>query len=363
MTHYHTLRLLKVLRELGVTLLTSQTWHFERREGVEKLFVHGSGTCSAITGEIAYRGELTDPDGTWLCADCTLSGLDPDADHTTLRSEAWELVTAATWLDAATSTFHVVAGEKRPALHAAIVHDTVAHFEGKLAAHPPHPALASARNEMDRRLASATERFPYDPAKVTTEALREAVRWTVYQELDRKFWSIEPLTLRGGPLRGILTAWLDGSTDVPSAHARMDALRSEHQEFFDENPAAVDATEMWLTTFEAHAARTGLRYYSCGGLSSGMHSVPRTAREHLLRSGIRITEGPWGFGVLPEIVIEWLAGIAGEKCAKAHLLDGAYHELDDDQWMIAMALWKEHRVATDSPYRHQSEAVAAAASL
>jgi hypothetical protein len=92
-----------------------------------------------------------------------------------------------------------------------------------------------------------------------------------------------------------------------------------------------------------------------------MHSVPRGCRDHLVGYGLRGRDVVWGVGILPAVVVDWLAANQGDRDTKVRRMGIAYQgELDRETVETAIFLMREAQTGKADTYRNADDALQAA---
>lgn len=347
----------------------NERWYWETSRHGNRV-AHAVPTCSSVTGglqELRATADEIAMDHS-LCRDCLLGYLDPHADTEELKALTrlgFTHMSLDRWVDNADSTFHVIIGRTCPALHGAIVDDVQRHLRAELARTATHPALDPLRERLTARIDTLVAAHPYDAMAAMQEAILLSARWSVRGHYAEDLFQ-RRLKEHHNRVQELQTQFLDlvqGPGDARRVAGELRAANADLVQHVD-----LDAIlDVWVTGIEFALMRTNPRFYACGGFALHLHSVPRGARDWVVRQGLRATHHHWGLGELPEIVLEFLVGTKqrNDKEASVTVLDPEHVNLAPEQWEIADALWREHQNMRreEVPYADPAQAILAATAL
>ena len=304
-----------------------------------------------------------------LCTDCLPLLLDPELgpeDAAELMRGVARFEQMGRFVEQAASTFHVTVGKLYPALHAAIIEDVRQQLGSSLRQEVGHRLLEHLRQAVLADLDAVVAAHPYDPAAGLDEAVLLAARWAFREFLYKDLFRLQ-LKEHSDPVRDLGDTLLRTVGKAGEAHAVAARLVAENPLLHVEVPSLHEILDTWAGVLDGALRDTGLRYFSCGGLSLRMYSVPRTARDWIIQSGVRFQHHHWGLGELPKVVLEYVVATYSREAKNASVtMLGVPHEpLAADAWETAWSLWQETKSTyrSESLYADPGEAILAAARL
>jgi hypothetical protein len=304
-----------------------------------------------------------------LCESCLSLLLDPELDPD--KSESFfrrvvQLEHLSRFVETAGSTFHVIVGRSYPALHGAIVDDVRQQLVQELTRSESHPLHTHLRDAVLADLDDVVAAHPYDPVASLDEAVLVAARWRFGNFRSRDLFE-RKLGHQHDAVQELGTRLLETVRRPGEAHGIASSILSENLELLAIVPSLPAILESWADVLDNALRDTGLQYFTCGGLSLQMYSVPRTARDWIVWHGVRYRHHHWGLGELPKVVLEYLVDTYSRDAKEVSVtMSNSPHEpLASDAWETAWSLWQEaikgHR--SESLYSDPGEAILAAARL
>lgn len=363
--------LLSWLQETGVMPAGKSVWHWETHAN-DSRSAHTRANCDAMNGHSGVQEVCVDlttlAKDYWICKDCLLGNLiDENVEPETRKkilSDCYQLRTLAKWVEDADSDFHVIVGRQFPALHAAIVDDVASHTRHALTRLANGPLTERLAELVRQKLDAVVAAHPFDREAAIDEAVVTAVR--------SAFRSAKASDLFEFQLKDHHNAVQELREQLIGRIRAAGDPRREAQNLLADNPQLVrcvprlgEIVDRWVNCLEELLGRTAPTFYATGGFALTLHSVPRGARDWVIRAGLRAVQHHWGLGELPEIVVENLTAHKPDREASVSRIDLAHCELTTDQWEIAGALWKEHMhgYADKALYADPARAIEAAACL
>ena len=349
-SHEH--RLVGWMIERGEFPTEERTWYAVHRSSssygtpAQSTTVHSRPTCPEIendgTQEMQIDGEGLA--GVYLCRACVLGQIAPKAGLEELKQltlDAHGLHQVWLWTELAQDTNHVLVGRWNSALHAGVVQDVATELRRNLD-RLDAAALATLKAKTRAHLETTAARFPANRQTSIEGAVREAAAAMLF--FSDISGSRETLKERYNDAQEVFYQWLlrtriGGDPERAAADIIEDARAVALAE------AGIDIAgllELWVQAHRETSTRRDTVFFFASGLPSGLHSVPRSARDHIIANGLRHRDTVWGYGELPRIVVEWLAKPAGDKETKVQLINIEHAEgLESDIFAMALQLMRE----------------------
>jgi len=334
--------------------------------GKPRNFVHADPNCPSIQGKdstpvLLRIEEALNHD---VCSNCSLEHFHAAAnedERKQLVQEAHGLHQAALWAELASSSDHVLIGRSSAALHAMVV-DEVAHHTLKRVSRCEHPALRAMKELVTGLCHEALRALPYSPAKALNDATLLAIKHRTRRGISNQLYGYS-LKDNYDKVYDLFAEWLDSIEAVDEGAEKLEQLLDSPagQLLTEKGVPLEEIAAQWRGNYLEASTMTGPAYFFASGLPSGLHSVPRGCRDQLIKLGLRGRDTVWGAGVLPRIVILWLADSKGDRETRVHLLDVEYtKDLDQDIVATAIFLMRESQSGQSDTYRKAEDAVAAA---
>ena len=304
--------------------------------------------------------------GVHLCRTCALRPLAPGASSAEIK----ELLHAAhglhrvwTWTETAASTDHVLVGRWNSALHAGVFSDVAVELHRELD-RINIPALASLKQKTEEHLRTTAECFPSSRKATLEAAIREAAASVLF--FSDAVGDKTVLGAKYNDVQELFYHWLSRTRLLgsPDRAAEETVTDPRFTALAEAGVGIEELLENWREKHHEASANREPAYFFASGLPSGLHGIPRSARDHLVATGLRHRDQVWGYGELPRVVVEWLTRPAGEKDTKVRMLDVEHSEnLETDVFVMALQLMREnqsHRADEQSDLRTPEGALTAA---
>lgn len=368
----HENRLLAWMFEHGLHQDDVLEWHMvtygeDKRSWVKpRNLVHADPHCPSLQGKDSVPAQLRISDALAhdLCSSCSLEHFHratTEEERKQLVQEAHGLHQAAVWMELASNSDHVLIGRKSQALQSMVVDDVARHVLVRVSRNE-HPALRPMRELVTGLCHEAMRVFPYSPERAVSDAVLLAVKHRVGRNITNHLYAYA-LKDNYDTVRDLFATWLGSVEELGQG---VDALKKlldgpTGRELTEKGVPLQEIAAKWQDDYLEASAMTGPAYFFASGLPSAMHSVPRGCRDQLVALGLRGRDTVWGAGVLPQVLITWLADSKGERETRVNLLDIEYtRDLDQDTVTTAIFLMRESQSGQSDTYRKAEDALAAA---
>lgn len=309
--------------------------------------LHTANCTEAIgTGVQELQMAARDFAGVHLCRTCALQPVAPTADQDELKAillGAHGLHRVWNWTVTVADDNHVLVGRWNSALHAGVVADVAEQLHRELDGIDV-AKLASLKAKTEQMLNETSQRFPSSRMATLEGAIREAAASMMF------FSDVagDKAELQGhyNDVQQVFYQWLNrtrtlGSPDLAAAEIVDDPRFAA---LADVGVGITALLESWRVGYHEASAKREPVYFFASGIPSGIHGVPRSARDHIIATGLRHHDTVWGYGELPRIVVEWLARPAGDKETKVRHLDVDHTaDLETDVFVMALQLMRENQ--------------------
>jgi hypothetical protein len=351
------------LRDNGVENLTDRTWLGQGQ------WFHGDPNCRKIGGDPgigARQAELEELDGVQICV-CVFESLAPSGSSNALL-HASRIRIALETLETTLQAPELDEGGRYPNIRAAALQSI--SLEALQGIDEVIPELAVAAANCRRLWADAIDAHPLDWAAFDTEVLHRAA-WRITTSVITKRLLANGL-LESQADQVLFSRWKDLS-------ARAGHVAAAETLTVDARTASL--FEDWVRTFENNLVDDEPRTCYVGSISTRMRPGQTDPRTLVVARGIRtpLTAHGFadsGFAIFPNVVARVLkldqeesrSGTWGTTpvCGgHVSLLTFGLPDLTEEQWQIAISLWRESfEYVEDEPlYRDFANAIIAAAGL
>ncbi len=351
------------LRDNGVDNLTGRTWL------IRDQWVHGNPACRNVEGAQnlpTLQAELEELAGQRICT-CAFDSIAPRGSSNVLL-HASRIRIALETLETTLQAPELDEGGRYPNIRAAALRSV--SLEALNGIDEVIPELAGAATACRRLWADAIDTHPLDWAAFDTEILHRAA-WQVTSSV---IWK-----------RLLQKGLLEAQSDAELLN-QWTALSARIGHVAAAETLAVDAYtaslfEDWVRTFENNLIDDEPRTCYVGSISTRMRPGQTDPRTLIIARGMRtpLTEYGFadsGFAVFPNVVARVMKleqeesrngtwGTTPVCGGQVSLLTFGLPELTEEQWQIAISLWREsfEYVEDDPLYRDFANVINAAAGL
>lgn len=361
------------LRKIGTPGLESATWYLEVSEytDVETTWTHTLSECWSL--KRADRGNVSTYIGNWAephthptCVRCKYGMLGEDATQVAhlvnepLRTQIATLHQAYLWLTDVTDGTYADAITKTPNLHGLLIDFVATRALNNLQKYSGHGVLKKATATVAALARDITDAYPFSAELAVKEAMLLGAKELTTQKVCG--WGIEVSP-------GLFTEWLQEITELTEVPVASDRFQRgtaylETMIYAAEQKSStiyLDPIPYWENTFKNVVAQHMAPVtYGVTGLDHLQAEAPTTAHVALQMVGLKAVNSKRGFGILPELAVEWLARTQNFRHGTVSAT-GAHQPLSDEQWQTALILWTE--ATRNSSYEFAVNALNAAAAL